>query len=567
MTEQVAPATPTRPRRAASGPPEPRASAAALWVRRRIVEGLRRLQPAGELHRSLARPLGLVVGLMATALMMLRLYVPSTVGMADTGIGHRLLCALGLANYRPGDYEAFTGFIHPRWEPATWFGEACVPSSDIPPFSAHFGLVRLAQLLTGVLGGGAFDTRVFAVVASALFGILIGLLVVFLPGSAPFRLAVAAGVALVMADGVFADFFVSAFADGTVLLAVLASLVALLVFWRSLTTTTAALVIAAILACAALTVSPILLAMVPAFLVALLHQRRPPPRGGVHRPSARVGRVRLVARAVVVRTPTVLTAALIVAVATMQLIFLANRNNVEYLYTVVFQVILPTSETPVDDAAWLGLPESAVAASGSFYGSEVSRRMLDDAGFASTVTVPSVVWFFVTHPERLVEMSDRGFLAMASPGLDYLGSYLPDTGHEEGDKEHRVPVVEFSAGLFKAIPLLIPGLHLFALVLGFALALRRGASAGYRAVGGAIVVLIPASWLMFWTILFGAQPELSRNLLPVALITALLVPLTAAAVLLLAASTRQPVKSASLDPMPKNSRTAARARSLARPSP
>ena len=55
---------------------------------------------------------------MATALMMLRLFLPSTVGMADTGIGHRLLCALGLANYRPGDYEAFTGFIFPRWEAA-----------------------------------------------------------------------------------------------------------------------------------------------------------------------------------------------------------------------------------------------------------------------------------------------------------------------------------------------------------------------------------------------------------------------------------------------------------------
>ena len=193
--------------------------------------------------------------------------------------------------------------------------------------------------------------------------------------------------------------------------------------------------------------------------------------------------------------------------------------------------------------------------------------MLDDAGFASTVTVGSVAWFFVTHPERLVGMSDRGFLALASPGLDYLGSYLPDTGHEQGDKEHRLPIVEFSANLFKAIPLLINGLHLFAFIIGFALALRRGASPGYRAVGGALVVLVPASWLMFWIIVFGAQPELSRNLLPVALITALLVPLTAASVLLIAASSRQLPKSLTRSPMPKKARTAATARSLARPSP
>ena len=567
MTDPAAPESAAPRPRVASGPPEPRASAAALRVRRLIVAGFRRLRPASDMLPSRAQALGAVAGLMATAFMMIRLFVPSTVGMADTGIGHRLLCGLGLANQRPFDYDAFTGYIHPRWNSATWFGEACEPSTDIPPFSAHFAMVRLAQLLTGLLGGeGAFDTRAFAVVASVLFGILIGLLVVFLPGSGPFRLAVAAGVSIVMADGVFADFFVSAFSEGTVLLAVLASVVAILVFWRSLTARPVALVLATVLACAAVTVSPLMLAMVPAFLVALLHQRRPAPRGGVHRPSARVGRGRLLARAVVLRAPTVVAAVLIVAVAAMQLVFLANRNNVEYLYTVVFQVITPTSESPEDDVAWFGLPENAAAASGSFYGSEVSRQVLDE-GFADTVTVPSVAWFFVTHPERLVGMSDRGFLALASPGLDYLGSYLPDSGHEEGDKEHRLPVVEFVAGLFKAIPLLIPGLHLFALILGLALTLRRGASAAYRAVGGVLVVLIPASWLMFWTIVFGAQPELSRNLLPVTLISALSVPFAGAAVLLLAASGRQLPKSITRDPMPKKARTAASARSLASPSP
>jgi hypothetical protein len=536
-------------------------------VRRLIVAGFRRLRPAGELPPARAHALGAIAGLVATALMMVRLFLPSTVGMADTGIGHRLLCGLGLANQRPFEYEAFTGFLHPRWDSAAWFGEACEPSTDIPAFSGHFALVRLAQLLTGLLGGeGAFDIRAFAVLASVIFGILIGLLVVFLPGSGAFRLAVAAGVSIVMADGVFADFFVSAFSDGTVLLAVLASLVAILVFWRSMTARPASLVLATLLACAAVTVSPIMLAVVPAFLVALLHQRRPAPRGGVHRPTARVGRARMVARAVVVRAPTVMAAVLIVAVAAMQLVFLAGRNNVEYLYTAVFQVILPTSESPRDDVEWLGLPESAAAASGSFYGSETSRLVLDQ-GFEDAVSVPSVAWFFVTHPERLVGMSDRGFLAMASPGLDYLGSYLPGTGHEQGEKEHRLPVVEFIAGLFKAVPLLIPGLNLFALILGLALTLRRGASPGYRAVGGALVVLIPASWLMFWTIVFGAQPELSRNLLPVTLISALSVPLAAAAVLLLAASGRQLPKSITRDPIPKKARMAARERSLASPSP
>ena len=68
---------------------------------------------------------------------------------------------------------------------------------------------------------------------AALSG-LIGLLVVFLPGSGPFRLAVAAGVALVMADGVFADFFVSPFAaTGTLHCRVYASGRVLLMFSSS----------------------------------------------------------------------------------------------------------------------------------------------------------------------------------------------------------------------------------------------------------------------------------------------------------------------------------------------
>ena len=272
------PAAPRPPRRAApSGPPEPRASAAALWVRRRLVEGLRRLRPAGELHRSRVKALGLVAGLLATALMMVRLFVPSTVGMADTG-------ARSSAALRPRARQ-LPGPTTTRRSRAS-----STPVGTRPPGSVRRArprpTSRRSRCTSRSCGRAAAHRtarwcrrirhpRVRHDRLGAVRCILIGLLVVFLPGSGPFRLAVAAGVALVMADGVFADFFVSAFADGTVLLAVLASIVALLVFWRSLTATTGALVLATILACTAVTVSPLMLAMVPAFLVALLHQRRP----------------------------------------------------------------------------------------------------------------------------------------------------------------------------------------------------------------------------------------------------------------------------------------------------
>ncbi|MDN5725488.1 MAG: hypothetical protein L0G99_06075, partial [Propionibacteriales bacterium] len=67
---------------------------------------------------------GLVVGVLSAAVMVIRLLVPTQVGTTDAG-GRSLLCRMGLANAQPFGVEASAGYLHPRWVPHQWFGEAC----------------------------------------------------------------------------------------------------------------------------------------------------------------------------------------------------------------------------------------------------------------------------------------------------------------------------------------------------------------------------------------------------------------------------------------------------------
>ncbi len=589
--------------------PVPGEEATGSGGRRRALRALRRalgvLLP-GSPERVRGVPLAsLAAGVLAAVAMALRLLVPTPVGVADADAGHDILCGLGLAAERPFDAQRATQFIVPQWTAQTWYGEACSPSPTVAPYSPHYALVALARILTPLVDpSAAFDTRAFALVGAGVFGVLVGLLVALLPGRLPFRLVAAAIVAVLVGDGVFADFLLSPYSEGTMLLGLLALGIAFLYLWRSPRPPVHAVLLAGVVCAVVVAIDVRLVPLAPAAVVALLwRSARSDTLGPSGRRSAR-DRPRRTRRglpqAVAARVPAILVSLGLVAGTGVYVVDMEARADSAAVYDTVFRGILPASASPQADLAWFGLPARMVRASGAPIDSLAAETVFAGDAFDS-VTPGRVLLFFATHPERLVSMSDRGLAAVGSPELDYLGSFPADSGATPWAKEHRDPVALGILTGLRALPLLIPGVQLLVLLLGLALAARRTRAAPARAVGRLAVLLVASCGLLFWAAVLGDPVELSRTLLPVGLLTALAIPLGVGCALLLAApapatpapATTTPAaptpadpriadaapdegapatarspraqaeKSAIRSPSPKNARTAATTRSLA----
>ena len=188
----------------------------------------------GELTIGGARTTALLAGLISAVVMIVRLLVPEPAGMADQGDGHRLLCALGVRNVRPWDYTEFTRFLRPSWVPHQFYGEGCgAIGSGEPYYSSQLLLLWPGKFLTPLLGWGpGLDTRAVGIVCCLVFGLLIAGLIAVLPGRRSFRVLIAAVVTMVMADGVFAGFFVSPYSEAGAFLGTLAICVTLLHYWN-----------------------------------------------------------------------------------------------------------------------------------------------------------------------------------------------------------------------------------------------------------------------------------------------------------------------------------------------
>lgn len=484
---------------------------------------------SGAPRSSRLRGVAVLSGTLASLVMILRLFVPQTVGMADQGAGQQLLCSLGVRNLRPWGYTDFTNFIHPSWMPHQYYGEACgFTGSGEPVYSSQSLLLWLGKWFTPVLAGGpGLDTRAVGIVCCVVFGALIAGLVAALPGRTPFRVLIAALVTLVTADGAFADFFVSPYSEPAALLGTLALAVALLRYWNDGRPRWASVLIVVLAAAFTVLAMPQMVSWLPVVALALLWLP-------VERARRRASSARRRWQAFV------MPAAAVVAIVGVAVAFLAvgPKRAIEMnLYNAVFVSILPNSPDPVADLTWLGLDRSFVTAAGSTMDS-INSAVYNPhyAQFGKQINRGKIVAFFAAHPDRLIGLGERGISALLTPELSEGGSYTADSGQGPAVKERRVPVVLGLYTAMKAAPVALPGLHLLTLLLGFAVAARRKSGIGRLAV-----VMVLGCWAQFWVVLiFEGQPDIQRQMIVAGFMTALCVPLLVALVSILASKSTQP---------------------------
>ncbi|SEE03042.1 hypothetical protein SAMN04489740_0514 [Arthrobacter alpinus] len=506
------------------------ASLAFRWFGTTFSPGspVRRIQ-----HHGLAAA---VAGIMAATVVLVRLLLPSTVGVADRGDGFMMMCRLGLSNVRPWSYQEFTQFIFPQWVPHSWVGEACPANSDsLYWFSSPHLLAWLGQLLTPVLGwGDGLDTRAIAVVSAAVFGLLLAGFVVACPGRLPFRLLAAAGMTAVVSDSSFAVFFVSPYPQAALFLGLFGLFVSLLFLWRRDTVTIPGLVGVAVAALCVFTADPQTVAILPALALALWW-RPSRTRVGASTTLEATGKYRFIRRIAATMVIVVLTAGAALALGAT-----AHKDREAQLYNAVFAEVLAYSPNPEGDLAWFGVGADFARYAGTSYGtadSGVNNPNFEQ--FTTEVANLKLAGFYLTHPERLVSLSERGVLALVRPQMNYLGHHTQESGQAEYSQDTRVSVVSKILWGLGSAPIAAFGLQLLVLVLGVAVALRRNVGLVAVALGRTSTIMVVAAWLLFWNVMFSqGEVDIYFRMLGPTFLTALCLPLLPMLVSILVAGRR-----------------------------
>jgi hypothetical protein len=511
---------------------------------RTVVRYLAKKFGPDELKLGGARTAAILAGLVSTIVMIVRLLVPEPVGMADQGDGHRLLCSLGVRNIRPWDYSAFTEFIYPSWVPHQFYGEGCgANGSGEPYYSSQLLFLWLGKLLTPLFGWGpGLDTRAVGIVCCVVFGLLIAGLVAVLPGRTSFRVLIAGLVTMVMADGIFAGYFVSPYSEPAAFLGTLAMSVALLHYWNGRGPRWLAVLLVVLAAAFTVSAKTQTVSWLPVVALALLWQpfgRRTAEgavdavgngnagsgtegAGDTGSPPRRRWR------------PLVLPVTAVLAIAVFSVAFIGaqpKRFSELNLYNAVFVELLPHSPSPEEDLKWLGLDPSFITATGTPVAS--SRSAVYNPKyhqFAEQISFGKIAGFYASHPERLISMGERGITALLTPELGYIGSYLESPERGPYEKERRFPVVLALFSAMKAAPVAFVGLQLLTLLLGLAVAARKRSGIGRLAV-----VMVLGCWLQFWAVMLAeGQSEIYKHMIIATFMAALCVPLLIALISILA---------------------------------
>lgn len=160
-----------------------------------------------------------VVGTGSAILLMVRLFVPRPVGVADNYDGVRLMCHLGVDVRLPRNTPRLRDYVYYRYDHLAHFtcqrhalGSIRLP--DVPYRSSQLLVLYAGRALTRVLGlPGYLDLRAVGIVCCLLIGAAVGLLYRVATLRHRYRLLLCAAVVGVIADTVFIDYAVSPFSE------------------------------------------------------------------------------------------------------------------------------------------------------------------------------------------------------------------------------------------------------------------------------------------------------------------------------------------------------------------
>ncbi|GGP86495.1 glycan biosynthesis hexose transferase WsfD [Streptomyces melanogenes] len=496
-----------------------------------------------------------VMGFAWCVIMLGRLFIGSTVGLADSGDGHRLLCQLDVAPVGQPQWA----WVTPTYEAYDWKGEACsTGGSGTPYLSTQWVLLVFAKALTPVLGlPGALDLRALGVVCSLVFGLAVALLTAAMPLKIWARTVVVCGFALATVDSAVAPYFISPFSEPAALLGMLFLVAGILRLLRGSRTTLPGL---ALVSAAALwtifakaQTMTLLIGVLPVMLARPVHS---PRLAGAWRHLSRrfpdLGRLtaepagtsadgagqlaRDGARGLAVGVLRRLPAAVMCGVIVWSTVLFAGGQAgwLKEVYHVhqVFLTILPSSPTPEKDLRELGVaPEMAKFAGKSFLSTTGPTSSPHYEEFLDTVDDGDILAFWAKHPGRAAALADDGLLALTATRPEYLGNFLNEPGKVAYAKDDSFSLTVMAFALLRPLRWIVfPGLWLGSLAVGVRLLRHRGLRAGPRGVGWVLIAMSLNTVAQFWAVLLSdGQNDIVKHMVLTLYGTLLLGPLLLAA--------------------------------------
>ncbi|GAA1977300.1 hypothetical protein [Catenulispora subtropica] len=363
---------------------------------------MRNLRPS----RLSANAIAAAVGTGSAVLLLLRLFVPRPVGVADNYDGVRLMCHLGIDVRVPPGTSRLRDYVYVRYDHLAHFscqrhalGSIKLP--DVPYRSSQLLVLYAGRALTRLLGlPGYLDLRAVGVICCMLIGAAVGLLYRFARMRHRYRMLLCGAVVLVVADTVFIDYAISPFSEIASIIGVLYVVVGLVLL--------AGPGRRARLAGVALTgVSGLFFATAktqnfPAVLplaVLLLAPALPVP----------VARLRTVDRRLRHRLTGLVTVAVLV-VGAVAVSGNEDRRTAQLTgANFVTVTLLPTSAHPQADLAEFGAPAWLADYAGAppWCAPSALQNGAAYQRFTKTLSHRRILGFFVEHPGRLLPVLDR----------------------------------------------------------------------------------------------------------------------------------------------------------------
>ncbi len=468
--------------------------ASKLWARARRVAVE---TPVGRARTIVAAG----IGAFWTAFLLIRMLVPSTVGLADETDGHRYMCQRGLQADRPVDYFRLYDHVFTTYQTRTWYGETCgtYRGDETKYASSHEAVIWLGQRLNGVFGmPGALDLRTLAIVYALAIGLAIGLTFALLPGNLITRLLTTIGIGLVYTESVVAVYFISPYAEPTVWCGFALLLPALLWYWQAPTISWPRLALVVGIGFLIISAKTQAIGYLPAILIALLWKRGSPRADGEpQKTNAGWEAVRTRWRSI--------TACVLILGATIG--YVGTGGNLKVysqlnVYVMVFTTLLPAGNDPAGDLRQLGADPDLAYASGTTVnganGAAGDPRLLK---FSEDVTQVTVLKFIAANPTRLVGLTKYGVRAMGKWRPGYLGNYTQSAAQPGLEYECRSCVYYHLLTPARSKPVLFGFLLVFALIMGFRMRWVRGIPEPNRVMGKVVVFFVAATFGEFWLIL------------------------------------------------------------------
>jgi hypothetical protein len=444
------------------------------------------------------------VGVAAALLVLGHLLIPTPIGTTDTGDGLRLLCQIQAGD--PHFYQAHSSadrFVAITYEPIPPNPVACGAYRVTQRYPSSALLVLIAaQKLTHLAGlHGALDMRMTGLIYSLIFGFMIGLFVLVLPGPRWARVGTAVALGILGADATFAPYFISPFSEPMEFVALLGTYAGLLALWRRKVAPVWLLAGVAVIFAMLVTAKSQDIPLALLLALALMTVRCPLGRWA--------GRVK--GRAL----PAVAAAALIV-VAGVNLYLQPQLYNQQLLYTDVFYTILKDSPDVPADLHALDLPPALSKYAGRTY-FETRTETADDPNyqiFLQRTTFTGIASFYLHHPSRLLNVTETGIRDVVKARYP-----LPNTTRTETATPQvvcRICIIPTAGRALEPGALILwPAWELVVLAVGVLLARRRRREVQWRALGFLLITTVGFAVFHLSTAILGdGYAELGKHVFP-----------------------------------------------------